>query len=212
MYSHNHNHDIQTHTKQRLCCNLIPPFKCPTVQSRFSNTCNFLVYYCVIRPNSLKDKQGQSLWQHKQCTLNYRQRKHRAFYFTKLSDRMKVVKTKSCCHEMAFNLLKGKMERRALGFIWHIYWISFVCLSGLYTGSSTPHHSASVELLSPNPNPTSATDLPSRQHRLDRDLGSPHHLSPLTAMDGTRDGWVHHRDIIWIYLEAEMCHTVKLCV
>nr|XP_019936927.1 PREDICTED: zinc finger protein GLIS1 isoform X1 [Paralichthys olivaceus]XP_019936928.1 PREDICTED: zinc finger protein GLIS1 isoform X1 [Paralichthys olivaceus] len=60
--------------------------------------------------------------------------------------------------------------------------------TGLYTGSSTPHHSASVELLSPNPNPVSATDLPSRQHRLDRDLGSPHHLSPLTAMDGTRDG------------------------
>ncbi|XP_035504651.2 zinc finger protein GLIS1 isoform X1 [Scophthalmus maximus] len=62
--------------------------------------------------------------------------------------------------------------------------------TGLYTGSSTPHHSASVELLSPNPNPNpiTATDLPSRQHRLDRDLGSPHHLSPLTAMDGTRDG------------------------
>ncbi|XP_039985386.1 zinc finger protein GLIS1 isoform X2 [Xiphias gladius] len=60
--------------------------------------------------------------------------------------------------------------------------------TGLYTGDSTPHHSASVELLSPNPNAVSATDLPSRQHRLDRDLGSPHHLSPLTAMDGTRDG------------------------
>ncbi|XP_037625605.1 zinc finger protein GLIS1 isoform X1 [Sebastes umbrosus] len=62
--------------------------------------------------------------------------------------------------------------------------------TGLYAGSSTPHHSASVELLSPNPNPTSVstTDLPSRQHRLDRDLGSPHHLSPLAAMDGTRDG------------------------
>ncbi|XP_071343698.1 zinc finger protein GLIS1 isoform X2 [Trachinotus anak] len=60
--------------------------------------------------------------------------------------------------------------------------------TGLYTGSSTPHHSASVELLSPNPNPVSATDLPARQHRLDRDLGSPHHLSPLTAMDSTRDG------------------------
>ncbi|KAI3368287.1 hypothetical protein L3Q82_007999 [Scortum barcoo] len=63
--------------------------------------------------------------------------------------------------------------------------------TGLYTGSSTPHHSASVELLSPTPNPTSATatDLPpSRQHRLDRDLGSPHHLSPLAAMDGARDG------------------------
>ncbi|XP_060934877.1 zinc finger protein GLIS1 [Limanda limanda] len=57
--------------------------------------------------------------------------------------------------------------------------------TGLYTGSSTPHHSTSVELLSPNPNPISATDLPSRQHRLDRDLGSPHQL---TAMDGTRDG------------------------
>ncbi|XP_056234935.1 zinc finger protein GLIS3 [Seriola aureovittata] len=60
--------------------------------------------------------------------------------------------------------------------------------TGLYTGSSTPHHSASVELLSPNPNPVSATDLPPRQHRLDRELGSPHHLSPLTAMDSTRDG------------------------
>ncbi|KAM7410101.1 hypothetical protein PAMA_001515 [Pampus argenteus] len=62
--------------------------------------------------------------------------------------------------------------------------------TGMYTGSGTPHHSASVELLSPNPNsaPTSATDLPSRQHRLDRDLSSPHHLSPLAAMDGTRDG------------------------
>uniref|UniRef100_A0A3Q4A8F0 C2H2-type domain-containing protein n=1 Tax=Mola mola TaxID=94237 RepID=A0A3Q4A8F0_MOLML len=62
--------------------------------------------------------------------------------------------------------------------------------NGLYTGSSNPHHSASVELLSPTPNPTSAStaDLPPRQHRLDRDLGSPHHLSPLAVMDGTRDG------------------------
>uniref|UniRef100_A0A673AD47 GLIS family zinc finger 1b n=1 Tax=Sphaeramia orbicularis TaxID=375764 RepID=A0A673AD47_9TELE len=60
--------------------------------------------------------------------------------------------------------------------------------TGLYAGSSTPHHSASVELLSPNANPTSAAELPSRQHRLERDLGSPHHLSPLAAMDGTRDG------------------------
>nr|XP_043900203.1 zinc finger protein GLIS3 isoform X1 [Solea senegalensis] len=59
--------------------------------------------------------------------------------------------------------------------------------TGLYTGSSTPHHSTSVELLSPNPNPVSTTDLPSRHHRLDRDHSSPHHLSPLTAMDGTRD-------------------------
>ncbi|XP_028259463.1 zinc finger protein GLIS3 isoform X3 [Parambassis ranga] len=60
--------------------------------------------------------------------------------------------------------------------------------TGLYAGSSTPHHSAPVELLSSTPNPTSATDLPSRQHRLDRDLSSPHHLSPLAAMDATRDG------------------------
>ncbi|XP_008282131.1 zinc finger protein GLIS1 isoform X2 [Stegastes partitus] len=64
--------------------------------------------------------------------------------------------------------------------------------TGLYAGSSTPHHSAPVELLSPTPNPAaaaSAADLPSsRQHRLDRDLGSPHHLSPLAAMDGARDG------------------------
>uniref|UniRef100_A0A8C3G2W8 GLIS family zinc finger 1b n=1 Tax=Cyclopterus lumpus TaxID=8103 RepID=A0A8C3G2W8_CYCLU len=62
--------------------------------------------------------------------------------------------------------------------------------NGLYAGSSTPHHSASVELLSSTPNPTSVStaDLPSRQHRLDRELGSPHHLSPLAAMDGTRDG------------------------
>lgn len=125
-----------------------------------------------------------------------------------LSDWMKVVKTKSRCHEMAFNLFKGQMERGALGFIWHVYWISFVCLSGLYTGSSTPHHSASVELLSPTTNPTpstSATDLPSRQHRLDRDLGSPHHLSPLAAMDGPRDGWVLR--VTWMYSAVAMCHT-----
>lgn len=196
MYFHDHNRDTPTHIKQRLSGNLTPSFKCPTVQSCCSNICNILVYYCVIRANSLKDKQGQSLWQRKQCTLNYRQRKHRIFYFTKLSDWMKVVKTKPCCHERASNLLKAKMEPRALGFIWHIYWISFVCISGLYTGSSTPHHSASVELLSPNPNPGSATDLPSRQHRLERDLGSPHHLSPLTAMDNTRDGWVLHGRVI----------------
>ncbi|KAM6921132.1 uncharacterized protein glis1b [Xenentodon cancila] len=58
--------------------------------------------------------------------------------------------------------------------------------TGLYAGSSTPHHTAPVELLSPNP--ASVPDLPSRQHRLDRDLVSPHHLSPLTGMDGARDG------------------------
>lgn len=101
---------------------------------------------------------------------------------------MKVVKTKSRCHEMAFNLLEGEMKHGGLEFIWHVYRISFVCLSGLYTGSSTPHHSAPVELLAPTPNAGSAADLPTRQHRLDRDLGSPHHLSPLAAMDGTRDG------------------------
>uniref|UniRef100_A0A3P8W944 GLIS family zinc finger 1b n=3 Tax=Cynoglossus semilaevis TaxID=244447 RepID=A0A3P8W944_CYNSE len=60
--------------------------------------------------------------------------------------------------------------------------------TGLYAGSSTPHHSASVELLSPTPNPVSTSDLPPRQHRHVRDLGSPHHLSPLTAMEGTREG------------------------
>ncbi|XP_014895577.1 zinc finger protein GLIS1-like isoform X2 [Poecilia latipinna] len=60
--------------------------------------------------------------------------------------------------------------------------------TGLYAGSSNPHQSASVELLSHAPNPASVTDLPSRQHRLDRDLGSPHHLSPLASMDGARDG------------------------
>ncbi|XP_027884026.1 zinc finger protein GLIS1 isoform X1 [Xiphophorus couchianus] len=60
--------------------------------------------------------------------------------------------------------------------------------TGLYAGSSNPHQSASVELLSHAPNPASVTDLPSRQHRLDRDLGSPHHLSPLASLDGARDG------------------------
>ncbi|KAM3876168.1 uncharacterized protein glis1b [Diretmus argenteus] len=62
--------------------------------------------------------------------------------------------------------------------------------TGLYDGSSTPHHGASVELLSPAPTPASAsaTDLPPRQPRLDRDLSSPHHLSPLASMDSTRDG------------------------
>uniref|UniRef100_A0A3P9NYN6 Zinc finger protein GLIS1-like n=1 Tax=Poecilia reticulata TaxID=8081 RepID=A0A3P9NYN6_POERE len=60
--------------------------------------------------------------------------------------------------------------------------------TGLYAGSSNPHQSTSVELLSHAPNPASVTDLPSRQHRLDRDLGSPHHLSPLASVDGARDG------------------------
>ncbi|CAB1324671.1 unnamed protein product [Coregonus sp. 'balchen'] len=64
--------------------------------------------------------------------------------------------------------------------------------TGLYTGSSTPHHGVSVELLSPGPAPTpgsaSAPDLPLRQPRLDRDMSSPHHLSPLSTMESTRDG------------------------
>ncbi|XP_014071373.1 zinc finger protein GLIS1 isoform X2 [Salmo salar] len=64
--------------------------------------------------------------------------------------------------------------------------------TGLYTGSSTPHHGVSVELLPPGPAPTpgsaSAPDLPPRQPRLDRDLSSPHHLSPLSTMESTRDG------------------------
>uniref|UniRef100_A0A3B3D3M4 GLIS family zinc finger 1b n=1 Tax=Oryzias melastigma TaxID=30732 RepID=A0A3B3D3M4_ORYME len=58
--------------------------------------------------------------------------------------------------------------------------------AGLYADSNTPHHAASGELLPPNP--ASVPDLTPRQHRLDQDLGSPHHLSPLTAMDGARDG------------------------
>lgn len=64
----------------------------------------------------------------------------------------------------------------------------FVCGPGMYAGSSTAHHTASVELLSATPNSASTADLPARQHRLDRDLGSPHHLSPLATMDGARDG------------------------
>ncbi|XP_015225858.1 PREDICTED: zinc finger protein GLIS1-like isoform X2 [Cyprinodon variegatus] len=55
--------------------------------------------------------------------------------------------------------------------------------TGLYAGSSNPHQSASMELLSHTPNPASVTDLPSRQHR-----GSPHHLSPQASVDGARDG------------------------
>ncbi|KAM6962525.1 uncharacterized protein glis1b [Aplochiton taeniatus] len=60
--------------------------------------------------------------------------------------------------------------------------------TGLYTGSSNPHHSGSVELLSPapTPGPGPASDLPTTRHpRLARDLSSPQHLS---AMDSTRDG------------------------
>ncbi|KAI7798036.1 putative zinc finger protein GLIS1 [Triplophysa rosa] len=54
--------------------------------------------------------------------------------------------------------------------------------TGLYAGSGTTHNGAPLELLSPGP------DLPPRQPRLDRDIGSPHHLSPLSGLDGTRDG------------------------
>uniref|UniRef100_A0AAY4BE46 C2H2-type domain-containing protein n=1 Tax=Denticeps clupeoides TaxID=299321 RepID=A0AAY4BE46_9TELE len=56
-----------------------------------------------------------------------------------------------------------------------------VCLSGLFAGSSTPHPGATVEMLSPGP------DLPPRQPRLDRDMGSPHHLSPMSSMEGARE-------------------------
>lgn len=122
------------------------------------------------------------------CILNYNQSKQRTFYFAKLSDWMKVVKTKPCYYEMDLNVLKGKTEHMVLNIVCHIYQISFVCLSGLYAGSSTPHHGASVELLSPTPNSASVTDLPPRHHRLDRDLGSPRHLSPLAAMDGVTNG------------------------
>lgn len=121
---------------------------------------------------------------------------------------MKVVKT-SCCREIAVNLFKGNLECNGLEFVRHVYWISLVCLSGLYTGSSTPHHSASVELLSSTPNLASAstTDLPPRQHRLDRDLGSPHHLSPLAAMDSTREGWVFVDALTRRYPAVQMCHA-----
>ncbi|XP_062412516.1 zinc finger protein GLIS1 [Sardina pilchardus] len=55
--------------------------------------------------------------------------------------------------------------------------------TGLFAGSSTPHHGATVEMLSPGP------DLPPRQPRLDRDIGgSPHHLSPLSTMESAREG------------------------
>uniref|UniRef100_A0A4W5LIU6 GLIS family zinc finger 1b n=1 Tax=Hucho hucho TaxID=62062 RepID=A0A4W5LIU6_9TELE len=40
----------------------------------------------------------------------------------------------------------------------------------------------------PTPGSASAPDLPPRQPRLDRDLSSPHHLSPLSTMESTRDG------------------------
>uniref|UniRef100_A0A672LP29 GLIS family zinc finger 1b n=1 Tax=Sinocyclocheilus grahami TaxID=75366 RepID=A0A672LP29_SINGR len=58
----------------------------------------------------------------------------------------------------------------------------FVCLPGLYAGSSTTHNGAPLELLS------SGLDLPPRQPRLDRDIGSPHHLSPLSGLENTREG------------------------
>ncbi|XP_028857005.1 zinc finger protein GLIS1 isoform X2 [Denticeps clupeoides] len=53
--------------------------------------------------------------------------------------------------------------------------------TGLFAGSSTPHPGATVEMLSPGP------DLPPRQPRLDRDMGSPHHLSPMSSMEGARE-------------------------
>ncbi|XP_061636433.1 uncharacterized protein LOC133481281 isoform X2 [Phyllopteryx taeniolatus] len=62
--------------------------------------------------------------------------------------------------------------------------------TGLYAVSGAHHHrGASAELLSPAANPAAAAaDLPSRQHCLDPDLNSPRHLSPMAAMEGTRDG------------------------
>ncbi|XP_055023681.2 zinc finger protein GLIS1 isoform X1 [Misgurnus anguillicaudatus] len=50
--------------------------------------------------------------------------------------------------------------------------------TGLYAGSGTTHNGAPLEMLSPG------HDLPHRQPRLD----SPHHLSPLSGLEGTRDG------------------------
>ncbi|XP_056459252.1 zinc finger protein GLIS1 [Gadus chalcogrammus] len=60
--------------------------------------------------------------------------------------------------------------------------------TGLYTGSSTPHHCPSLELGSTAPAPCPAPEMTSRLARLDPDLHSPHHLSPLAALEGTRDG------------------------
>ncbi|XP_051509520.1 zinc finger protein GLIS1-like [Myxocyprinus asiaticus] len=54
--------------------------------------------------------------------------------------------------------------------------------TGLYAGSNTTHNGAPLELLSPGP------DLPPRQPRLDRDIGSPHHLSPLSGLENGREG------------------------
>ncbi|KAL1023131.1 hypothetical protein UPYG_G00036780 [Umbra pygmaea] len=68
-----------------------------------------------------------------------------------------------------FNVKDGRSERLGQDIF-----------TGLYTGSSTPHQGLSAELLSPGPAPTpgSAPDMPPRLPRLDRDLSSPHHLSP----------------------------------
>ncbi|CAL8307694.1 unnamed protein product [Lota lota] len=60
--------------------------------------------------------------------------------------------------------------------------------TGLYTGSSTPHHCPSLELGSAAPASGSAPEMTSRLVRLDPDLHSPHHLSPLAALEGTREG------------------------
>ncbi|CAL8395700.1 unnamed protein product [Boreogadus saida] len=60
--------------------------------------------------------------------------------------------------------------------------------TGLYTGSSTPHHCPSLELGSAAPAPCSAPEMTSRLARLDPDLNSPHHLSPLAGLEGTREG------------------------
>ncbi|XP_026098749.1 zinc finger protein GLIS1 isoform X1 [Carassius auratus] len=54
--------------------------------------------------------------------------------------------------------------------------------TGLYAGSSTTHNGAPLELLSSGP------DLAPRQPRLDHDISSPHHLSPLSVLENAREG------------------------
>ncbi|XP_021107737.1 zinc finger protein GLIS1 isoform X2 [Heterocephalus glaber] len=55
-------------------------------------------------------------------------------------------------------------------------------LPGVYPGSVTPHNGLSSGLLLP------AQDVPSRHHPLDNAAGPQHHLSPLPAAEGSRDG------------------------
>ncbi|XP_056585539.1 zinc finger protein GLIS1 isoform X2 [Triplophysa dalaica] len=78
------------------------------------------------------------------------------------------------CSTPSHHTLNGK-EGRSPGLGQEMF-------TGLYAGSGTTHNGGPLELLSPGP------DLPPRQPRMDRDIGSPHHLSPLSGLDGTRDG------------------------